>query len=67
MAEFPELQRLLDLREAGWAFLPGFEDGELTEILGVRTWPQGWADAIRGPNVTDAAALRVDDAPSITR
>ena len=29
LAEFPELRRLIDLREAGWVFLPGFADGEL--------------------------------------
>lgn len=61
VAEFPEIQRLIDLREAGWMFLPGVENGELTEIRGVRSWPEGWADAIRVRYITDAAALRVDD------
>ena len=60
LAEFPELRRLIDLREAGWVFLPGFEDGELIEVHGVRTWPGGWADGIRVRYTTDAAALRVD-------
>ncbi len=49
------------MREAGWVFLPGFEDGELIEIRGVRTWPQGWADALLVRYVTETAALRVDD------
>ena len=60
LAEFPELQRLIDLREAGWVFLPGFADGELTEVRGVHTWPGGWAEAIRVRYTTDAAALRID-------
>jgi len=29
LAEFPELRRLIDLRETGWVFLPRFADGEL--------------------------------------
>ena len=47
LAEFPELHWLIDLREAGWVFLPGFADGELIEVRGVHTWPGGWAEAIR--------------------
>ena len=60
LAEFPELRRLIDLREAGWVFLPGLADGELTEVRGVHTWPGGWAEAIRIRYTTDAAALRID-------
>ena len=60
LAEFPELRRLIDLREAGWVFLPGLEDGEITEVRGVRTWPDGWGDAIRVRYTTDTAALRTD-------
>ena len=41
-------------------FLPGFADGELTEVRGVHTWPDGWAEAIRVRYTTDAAALRID-------
>ena len=33
------------------------------DVSGVRTWPGGWADAIRVQYVTDAAALR----DSVTR
>ncbi|MGH4019535.1 MAG: hypothetical protein ACRDT0_09925 [Pseudonocardiaceae bacterium] len=40
--------------------MPGFEEGEITEIRGVRTWPDGSADAIRVRYTTDAAALRTD-------
>jgi hypothetical protein len=60
LAEFPELHWLIDLREAGWVFLPGFADGELTEVRGVHTWPGGSAEAIRVRYTTDAAALRID-------
>ena len=60
LAEFPELRRLIDLREAGWVFLPGFTDGELTEVRGVHTWPDGWAEVIRVRYTTDVAGLRID-------
>ena len=60
LAEFRELRRLIDLREAGWVFLPGFADGELIEVRGVCTWPGGWADGVRIRYTTDAAGLRVD-------
>ncbi len=60
LAEFPELRRLIDLREAGWVFLPGFSGGELIEVRGVRAWPDGWADGMRVRYTTDAAALRLD-------
>ncbi len=60
LAAFPQLRGLIDLREAGWVFLPGFEDGEITKVRGVRTWPDGAADAIGVRYTTDAAALRTD-------
>lgn len=60
LAEFPELQRLVDLRDAGWQFFPHTRDGQLVQIDGVRTWPGGHADAIRVRYTTDAAALRTD-------
>lgn len=39
LAEFPELRRLIDLRQAGWTFIPVIADGEIIEVRGVRTWP----------------------------
>jgi len=61
VAEFPELQRLIDLRDAGWFWLPPrVDDGHVVEVHGVRTWLGGWADAIRVRFTTDAAGLRVD-------
>jgi hypothetical protein len=59
-AEFPELSRLLDLRDGGWIFVPRRVDGEVDRLDAVRTWPDGTADAIMIKYVTDAAALRVD-------
>jgi hypothetical protein len=64
LAAFPELRRLVDLRETGrWTFLPECDaDGELIEVRGVRTWPgSGSADAVRVRYTTDAAGLRCDD------
>jgi hypothetical protein len=66
LSAFPELQRLIDLRDAGWMFLPTIEDGQLVEVHGVRMWPEGWADAIRVRYTTDAVGLRNDHAGGIT-
>jgi hypothetical protein len=60
LAEFPELRRLVDLRNAGWRFVPVSADGELVEVRGVRTWPDAWVDAIVVRFTTDAAGLRCD-------
>ncbi len=61
VSAFPALQRLIDLRDGGgWLWLPTVVDGRMVEIHGVRTWPQGWADALRVRSATDAAALRND-------
>lgn len=60
LAEFPELQRLIDLVGAGWVFLPTVVDGVVTEVHGVHAWSGGWADAIRVRYTTDAKAIRVD-------
>lgn len=60
VAAFPELQRLIDLREGSWTWLPSIRDGDLVEVHGVRTWPGGWADAVRVRYVTDAKGLRTD-------
>lgn len=60
LAEFPELRRLVDLRNAGWQFMPVWAEGELVEVRGVRTWPRNWVDAIAVRFTTDAAGLRCD-------
>lgn len=66
LAEFPELQRLIDLRAAGWTLLPTVTGGEVVEVHGVRTWPDGWADAIRVRYTTDVQGLRMNYAGEIT-
>ena len=66
LAEFPELRRLIDLHQAGWHFLPTMIDGDVVELHGIRTWPAGWADAIRVRYTTDTAALRCNDSGDIT-
>src|SRR6266511_1417192 len=67
LAAYAELRRLIDLREADWAFLPRHDaDGELVEVRGVRTWPDsGSADALMVRYVTDAAGLRCDHAGGV--
>ena len=66
LTEFPELRRLIDLKQTGWVFLPTAVDGEVIEIHGVRVWPEGWADALRVRYTTDAAAVRCDHSAAIT-
>lgn len=66
MAEFPELAHLVALCQAGWTLLPTVADNEVTEVHGVRTWSEGWADAIRVRYVTDARGLRMDHTGGIT-
>lgn len=66
LAEFPELQRLIDLRESGWLFFPTVADRQVVEVRGVRTWPDGWADALRIRYVTDAAGIRSDYTGAVT-
>lgn len=60
MTEFPELQRLADLRKAGWQFVPVTTGGEMVELRGVRIWPDDSVDAIVVRFTTDAAGLRYD-------
>ncbi|WP_297538039.1 hypothetical protein [Amycolatopsis sp.] len=67
LAEFPELLRLIDLHDAGWMFLPTLDsEGQVVEMHGVRTWPEGWADALRVRYTTDARGLRTDHTGGIT-
>lgn len=66
LAEYPELRRLIDLRDAGWRFVPIVDCGEVVELRGVRTWPGGWADALLVRYVTDARGVRVDRSGGIT-
>jgi hypothetical protein len=60
LADFPELRHLVDLRTAGWTFIPVGEDGDVIELRGLKVWPSGWVDALLLRDVDDAAALRCD-------
>ncbi|WP_020668688.1 hypothetical protein [Amycolatopsis nigrescens] len=60
VAVFPELQRLIDLREVGWLFTYVHDrDGLLVMVAGLRMW-RGvlQADALRVKSPPDAQALR---------
>lgn len=65
LAEFPELRRLVELRNAGWQFMPVSADGELVEVRGLRAWQDGWLDTIVVRFTTDAAGLRCDSAGGV--
>lgn len=61
IAAFPELRRLVRLRDANWTFTPARDDaGQLIQLNGVRDWPGGQADAVRIRFTNDAAAIRLD-------
>jgi hypothetical protein len=61
LAAYPELGRLIDLREGGgWFFQPVQVHGELELLTGWRRWPDGWSDAIAIRDVGDARAFRCD-------
>ncbi|MFI6098161.1 hypothetical protein ACIA8G_21585 [Lentzea sp. NPDC051213] len=66
LVEFPDLQRLIDLRDVGWIFLPTIVDDQVVEVHAVRTWPEGWADALRVRYTTDARGVRTDYSGGIT-
>jgi hypothetical protein len=62
IAEFPELGRLVDLREAGWLFVPKVSGDDLVRLDAIRTWPDGTADALMIRFTTDAGAFRITPA-----
>jgi hypothetical protein len=63
LIEFPELQRLVDLRMAGWKFIARHDAvRELDQVDGLRMWPEGHADALKVRSQTDASAVRFDPA-----
>jgi hypothetical protein len=63
VARYPELQRLIDLRQCGgWSFQPVQVDGHLELLTGARVWPDGWSDAIAIRDRGDAKAFRCDPA-----
>lgn len=66
-AEFPELRRLADLRNAGWRlFAVKDAEGTVTRIDGLFVWPDlvypdaDWVDTVMVLSATDAKALRAN-------
>jgi hypothetical protein len=62
MAAYPELQRLIDIRNAGWIFQVASTEGTVS-VKGLYIWnPAGisWADMIQIRDLTDAAAVRLN-------
>jgi hypothetical protein len=60
---YPELGRLIDLRDGGgWFFQPVQLEGAVELLAGTRTWPEGWSDALAIRDVGDARAFRCDPA-----
>lgn len=60
---FPELHRLITLRNGGgWFFRPFLVRGELELVAGARLWPDGWSDAIAIRDIRDTCAFRCDPA-----
>ena len=57
---YPELQRLIELRDAGWFFQPVLVDAELELLAGARLWPSGWSDALAIRSQTDSHGYRCD-------
>jgi hypothetical protein len=61
LAVYPQLERLIELREGGgWFFRPVQVGGELELLTGARMWPGGWSDAVAIRDLGDARAFRCD-------
>jgi hypothetical protein len=61
LAAYPQLERLISLRDGGgWFFQPVQVQGELELLTGWRRWPDGWSDAIAIRDLGDARAFRCD-------
>jgi hypothetical protein len=60
LRHYPELHRLIELREGGWFFQPVPVAGELELVTGARVWLDGWSDAIAIRDLGDARAFRCD-------
>lgn len=56
---FPELRPLIDIRNAGWKFLPVGNGPDIPELDAARVWHGGWRDALRIRTATDAMGLRI--------
>lgn len=61
LSVYPQLRRLVDLREGGgWFFQPVRVQGTLELLAGARMWPDGWSEALAICGLGDARAFRCD-------
>lgn len=62
LAAFPDLQRLIDMRDAGWHFklVAGPEGAEVKGLYVWQTTNQPWGDMIQIRDENDAAAIRLN-------
>jgi hypothetical protein len=62
VAAYPQLQRLIDMRAAGWRFsLVSYES--VTQVKGLYVWHTtslSWGDMFQIRNINDAAAVRLN-------
>lgn len=66
LTRYPQLRCLVTLRDQGWLFIPVTADGVLDQLRAVRTWPSGWAEALKVNSLTDAMAVRTNPDGRIT-
>jgi hypothetical protein len=62
LAAYPQLQRIIDLRAAGWRFSLVSYEG-ITQVKGIYVWHTTslpWGDLIQIRNSDDAAAIRLN-------
>lgn len=62
LTAYPQLQRLIDMRHAGWRFSLVSYEG-ITQVKGVYVWfttSLPWGDMIQIRNINDAAAIRLN-------
>jgi hypothetical protein len=63
LATYPQLWRIVELRESGgWFFRPLLVEGRVELLTAARMWPDQWSDAIAIRNLGDARAFRCDPA-----
>jgi hypothetical protein len=61
LAEYPQLQRLIDMRHAGWRFSLVSYEG-IAQVKGVYVWfttALPWGDVVQIRNIDDVAAIRL--------
>jgi hypothetical protein len=67
LTAYPELQRLIDLGEAGWTFVHHEDVAGVTQIDAFWSWPSARLDCLRIHGATNAMGLRTNgtDPPQV--